>query len=91
MAELASPDGGRMAVGLGETESVATFSAPYEEPPYFVSRGSGGGDGAVVFFYDGHWTEFDPEAVIALAEALDAVREFFATGTRPTLITWAAV
>ena len=80
-----------MAIGLGESESVATFAESYEKPPYFVSRGQARVGAPVVFFYDGHWTEFDREAVIAPADAAEAMREFFATEKQPTRIMWAEV
>src|SRR4051794_40985391 len=55
MAELTSPEGADMAIGLGGTESVATFRES-SDPPYHVSRGRGTSEGTVVFFYEGHWT-----------------------------------
>ena len=91
MAELASPAGARMGVGLAEHESVATFSESDDGPPYYVSRGSRSGGDAIVFFFDGYPTEFGSEAVIEPAEAFDALREFFATGARPTRIGWTEV
>src|SRR5213592_4585355 len=80
--------GVRMAVGVSETESVATFCESYEEPPYYVSRGREEAGDTVVFFYEGHWTEFDRRAVISPSEALEAMKEFFATARRPTRVAW---
>jgi hypothetical protein len=93
MAELTSPRGARMTIGLdGESESVATFCESYENPPYFLSHGRReDAVGTVMFFFEGHWTEFDRKAVISRTEAVEAMREFFATEAIPTSIAWADV
>jgi hypothetical protein len=75
-----------MTVGFG-LPSVATFKAK-QEPPYYLSRGTGGSQEPLVFFRQGHHSEFRGEAGISPGEALDAVVEFVTTGERPACIAW---
>jgi len=88
MVELVSPSGVSCAVGLGRTRSVVTFTASATVPPYFVSRGDGAAGDALVFFYNGHWTEFGTEAAVPLDDAILALRQFFETGQRPNAVAW---
>jgi Immunity protein Imm1 len=90
IVELRSPSGSSLTVGLGRGVSVATFAAS-AEPPYFVSDGSTKQDAPMVFFREGHWSEFDGGAAIAPSVAREAVHEFFATGTRPSCVVWREV
>jgi hypothetical protein len=85
MVELVAPSGASCAIGLGGASSVATFMANASEPPWFISRGAGSSDAPLVFFYDGHLTEFGPEAAIPIGDALAAVRAFYETGARPNI------
>lgn len=91
MAELVSPRGVSCSIGLGRPTSVATFMASAAEPPYFVSRGEGSAKEALVFFYNGHWTEFGGAEAIPVADAVAALREFYDTGDQPTGIAWQEV
>ena len=88
MVELVSPSGVSCAIGLGRPRSAVTFSALMVEPPFFLSRGDATSDESLVFFYNGHWTEFPPEAGIPVNDALDALRQFFESGQRPTAVKW---
>jgi Immunity protein Imm1 len=78
MVELVSSSG----------RGVVTFTASATEPPYFVSRGDGAAGDALVFFYNGHWTEFGTEAAVPLDDAIPAVRQFFETGQRSSAVAW---
>ncbi len=88
MVELVSPSGGSCVVGLGRPRSVVTFTASPPEPPYFLSRGEVAAGDALVFFYNGHWSEFGPEASVPLDGAILALRQFFETGQRPSAVAW---
>jgi len=90
IAELVSPAGAELTVGLGRDRSVVTFKAS-AEPPYFVSRGTGSADELLVFFYGGGWSEFSGDEAIPIDDASAALREFYATGQRPTCIAWREV
>lgn len=57
MVELRSPTGAWLGIGVGAAVSVATFDAS-AEGPNFVSDGDGSGEGELVFFFDGHGTDF---------------------------------
>ncbi len=83
MVELVSPDGAACVIGLGRARSVATFQAS-ADPPYYVSCGTGSEGEPLIFFFDGHWTSSAQEA-IPVDDALAALLEYYATGTRPTL------
>ncbi len=71
--------------------SVATFASSPADPPYFVSLGREGSAEPLVFFRDGHWTEFGAKSAIPVSVAIDAARQFLATGERPTMIEWTEV
>jgi hypothetical protein len=88
--ELRSPSGASLTVGLGREVSVATFAAS-SEPPYFVSTGSEEQGAPLVYFRDGHWSEFDVGDAVAPASAREAAHRFFVTGTRPSCIAWREV
>ena len=87
MAELVSPSGASCAVGLGRTRSVLTFMESID-PPYWTSQGSPGDSGTIVFFYDGHWTEFSNASTLSTERAIEALEEFFLTGERPGAVHW---
>jgi hypothetical protein len=91
IVELRSPSGAAMTIGLGRDVSIATFAASASEPPYFVSSGGEVRDVPLVFFRDGHWSEFDGRAAISVAVAREAAREFLSTGVRPSKIRWSEV
>jgi Immunity protein Imm1 len=88
MAELTAPSGASLAIGLSNDESIATFCESYADPPYYLSRGDEDSDNPIVFFYDGHWSEFPRRAAVPAAAAVAAAREFFHTGRRPRLLAW---
>ncbi|HVV59993.1 MAG TPA: Imm1 family immunity protein [Gaiellaceae bacterium] len=87
IVELRGPDGTTCRIGLGRDVSFATFDTS-PGPPYFVSRGNLDWDGELVFFYDGHWTDFEPEAAIPVETAKASLVELFRTGARPAIIDW---
>ncbi len=90
IATLTAPDGKWMGIGLDEP-SVATFQYG-ADPPYLVSVGAGPpAREPFVFSFQGHWTEFGPEAAIPLDHALRALREFFVSGGQPRSIKWREV
>jgi hypothetical protein len=69
---------------------VVTFNAT-GDPPYFISEGTGDPEEWVVFFREGHRTEFSGDETIATCDALAALAEFVETGRRPTRIMWRGV
>ena len=91
MAELVSPLGASCSIGLGRQRSVVTFSAS-ADPPYFLSRGDETSvSDPLVFFYNGHWTEFGVEASVPADQAVLALKEFFETGEQPSSVALAEV
>ena len=91
MVELRSPAGTSLTIGLGSDVSVETFVAAVEAPPYFVSTGGTPHGNPLVFYRDGHWSEFESEAAISPCAAREAARTFLATGVRPSGIAWREV
>jgi hypothetical protein len=91
MVEVRSPSGAALTIGLGHELSVATFAASASTPPYFVSKGDGGQGSPLVFFRDGHWSEFDSDAAISAAVAREAAISFVSTGERPANVRWSEV
>ena len=89
LATLFSPAGSHLSVGLGGGTSVLTY-ADGPDPPYFLSRGTDApaGDGPLVFYYEGHYSDFPPTAAVPADLARRAALEFFRTGERPTCVDW---
>ena len=88
IVELVEPAAGRLGIGVGRDESVASFNRADDEPPYLVSTGNGGVQEELVFYYQGTWTEFDPESAVPAERARAAMVTFFATGELPDDIAW---
>jgi hypothetical protein len=89
VVELLSPDGAELTIGLGRDVSIATFKASLD-PPYYVSTG-GAEEESLVFYRDGHWSEFSGESAISPEAAQEAALRFLATGDRPSNIEWSEV
>ena len=88
IVELVSPNGARLGVGLGPRGGVLSFNDS-SDPPYFVSAGNlGSSTDEVVFYHQGHWTEFPGSALVTIDDARDAARAFIATGKRPENVPW---
>jgi hypothetical protein len=60
-------------------------------PPYYWSRGGRPASGRIVFFIDGHWTEFFPQAAIDIPTARRTLHEFIAGSGLPKTIGWEVV
>jgi hypothetical protein len=90
VAELVSPSGAELTIGLGQERSIVTFKAS-PDPPYFVSLGTGSIHERLVFYYGGAWSEFGGEEAITLTDAMAALKEFYETGERPSCIAWREV
>lgn len=96
LADVAHPTGGYLAIGLGGRLSVLTHSPADRDPPYStslgeVTRDDPGGDDPIVFFYDGHWSEFSRYQCLVPAVARQAMRDFFSTGQLPQWLEWEEV
>jgi hypothetical protein len=61
-----------------------------DEPPYFASRGDAAGED-VVFYRDGHYTDFPAWAVIQRDVAREACRRFLSGEPMPSNVTWVEV
>jgi hypothetical protein len=80
LAELESPDGSSLAIGLGRSESVLNYVSPSGDPPYYSSVGvkaESDDEDVVVFFFRGAWSEFPRRHLVPIAVARKAARYFF--------------
>lgn len=91
MAELISPEGDSLAVGLGREQSVMSWVSASQDPPYFASKGDPHAEGTVVFHYRGDWSEFPCWSAVPLSAARQAIRDFFTTGKLPSSVAWEEV
>jgi hypothetical protein len=92
IVRVEASNGATLGIGLGRSQSVLSFEASLD-PPYFLSAAEeqAGEEPFLVFFYDGHWTEFPRRAAIPIQLAREAVREFARTARRPTVLEWEEV
>ncbi len=88
IAEFSVGSKGSLAIGLASDHTVLSFTAESKDPPYLHSRGGNDEGADLVFFYDGHWTEFPSEQAVDTATGVDAVRHFLSTGSLPQFIDW---
>jgi hypothetical protein len=85
---ITSPAGDDLTLGIGRDTTVVGWTSADGDPPHFVSRGSTEEGDDLVFFYDGHWTDFPASRGIPVEDAFEAARLFVRTGERPTNIRW---
>ncbi len=83
--------GDGLAIGLGKDYSVLGFTSASGEPPYLVSKGFEASDELLVFYFQGHWTEFSMRNAIPISVARAAVREFLVTGKLTNTVEWEEV
>lgn len=91
MAELISPGGDSLALGLGREQSVMSWVSASQDPPYFASKGNPHAEGTVVFHYRGDWSEFPCWSAVPVSAARQAIRDFFTTGRLPSSVAWEEV
>ena len=86
-AVLNAPDGTTLAVGLGRTLSVLSYTAPGGWPAQHVVN-SNAGAGRLTFKFLGHFTEIPSEYAVPLDDALDAAADFFLSGKLTEKLAW---
>jgi hypothetical protein len=91
MAELISPAGDSLALGLGREQSVMSWVSASQDPPYLASKGNPDAEGTIVFLYRGGWSEFPCWSAVPVSGARQAMRDFFATGRLPSGVAWEEV
>jgi hypothetical protein len=77
VAELVSPEHGTLSIGLGRPETVLSYVPASQDPPYYASRGAGGTDGYVEFFFQGSLSEYPRESAVPIDVGREAMRRFF--------------
>lgn len=91
MAELISPTGDSLALGLGLERSALSWVSANQDPPYFASKGDSKAEGTIVFHYRGDWSEFPCWSTVPTSAARQAMREFFTTNELPSGVAWEEV
>ena len=87
LVDFLAPGGATLTVGAGREFSVLTFQAS-SDPPYLVSLGQQGEGPEVHFSYGGSYSEFLVKHTISKELAVEALREFVATGEQPSIVNW---
>jgi Immunity protein Imm1 len=82
-------NGACLIAAVGRPLSVLSFCAS-ADPPYSASLGDLTRDGYEHWFFGGTYTEV-ARNLIAKTKAIEAVAEFCAMGTRPTVVDWEQV
>ena len=81
-----SGHGPLLTVAAGGQRSAAAYQETLD-PPYYISAG-GGAPAGESFSYGGQESEFPPDSLIDKRVVRTILREFMATRTRPTAVTW---
>jgi immunity protein Imm1 of predicted polymorphic toxin system len=88
MAQIAAPDGQRvLQIGLGRPDYSVMLWFDKISGEALVSVGLATDDDPA-FDFGGTWDEFENGSAIPVTAALNAAREFAATGAKPTAIEW---
>jgi hypothetical protein len=90
---IVSPTGDNIAIVMGASETVLSWISADGDPPYFASRGESEKIEPVFtcFLYGSEHTEYARRNVIPTERGREALRNFFATGKRPSNIEWEEV
>ena len=91
MAELIAINGNSLSMGLGREETVLSWVAASNDPPYYASKGNPKAEGTIAFYYSGDWSEFPRWSAVPVPAGLATMREFFQTGKRPSTVEWEEV
>ena len=92
IVELYSEAGDMVSIGLGRPETVISWIACTQDPPYLASRGPWADDGdPVEFMVGGELTEFAKDTLVDVAQGREALRAFFTTGELPRNVSWQEV
>lgn len=88
MAQIAAPHGQRVLhIGLGRTDYSLLLWFDKTSGEALVSVGVQT-DHDPAFDFGGTWDEFENGSAIPVKAALDAARQFAATGVKPTTVQW---
>jgi hypothetical protein len=87
LAELISPTGEALTIGLGNEMSLLTYMSADQNPPYYTSKGVPT-DGSTVFFYHDQWTEFSNKNLNSFDKAVEAAKKFFQVSKLPDNVEW---
>ena len=88
---LLDSNGEPVSGGLRPDITVFSWVQANGEPPYYWSNGGTPASGNLVFFIDGHWTEFLPESAVDMGTAHQTLLEFITGSGLPKNIGWKVV
>lgn len=91
MAEVESPNGDCLSIGLGKSKSVLCWTPASNCEDYSTSI-SGiedpSDDGMISFLFMGDYSEYPSRNFLDLCLAKAAILSFFITGKKPEIIKW---
>jgi hypothetical protein len=84
--------GYKVDIAFGLPDSCVSLERESGMPPYFMTLGEATDEGDVEFYLFGnHRTKIPRRNLVPMAQARQAVREFFETGSRPASVRWEKV
>lgn len=86
IVEIINEKGDSLSIGLGGNESLLHLVS--SNGPYWVSTGNARAKGTAVFYLDGQWTEIRRKQLVPIAEAREAVRHWYLTGSLSPALRW---
>ena len=87
MIEFFEAEGPSLAIGVGRKHTVVTFQESLN-PPYYISLGDPGCDGATSFWYSGEETEYLFRNAVSVEDGQKALAFFVINRTKPVNINW---
>jgi hypothetical protein len=87
---LDAENGNSTTMVVGGSETVLSFEYGHLDPPYYASKGESDDDEPILtcFLTFQYYTEFPRRSVIPYPNGVNAVAEFFDSGSLLTCISW---
>ena len=86
--ELHVGDETAMSIVVGREESHVEFHSAATHPPIVACHGPWNDDELIEFSHRGQYSELPRRYFVPIADAREALRRYFRTGTRPDNIAW---
>lgn len=77
-----------LLIVLGQTESPVEWYSAADRFPIMGAHGPWDDDNLLVFLHHGHYSELPKRFCVPIADAREALRQYFLTGVRPSNIHW---
>ncbi len=86
--EVKINEGTVLSLVVGLEISVLHFFDEENKPNYFASKGEDSSDEWVAFFMQDHYSEMPLKYFVPSVKAIEAVKEYYRHGCKPTNIQW---